>query len=138
MKIENQCCTLEQAKILSELGLNEGSVFAWKCNEIQNVIVPCQFADWSQRFASFVGNKFYPAFTAAELIKMNAGNGGIDISCTKESKGKFYRQTDGFGESHKPVFTYYDSFAQASAAKLIDALQNDWLDVETCNKRLVD
>ena len=137
MKLENQVCTLEQAKILSALGLKDGSVFAWKCNEIQNVIVPCQFADWSERFVSFIGNKFYPAFTAAELIKMNAGNGGIDIGCTKESKGKFYMQTGGFGEN-KPEFTYYDSFAQASAAKLINALENEWLDVETCNSRLVE
>lgn len=124
MKIENQCCTLEQAKKLKEFGIISNALFYWRSD---NKIHPVT-----------EGLYGYAAFTAAELIKMNGGNGGIETGATRENKGKFYMQTDGFGEGNKPVFTYYNSFAEASAAKLIHALENEWLDVQTCNSRLIE
>jgi hypothetical protein len=136
MKLENQVCTLEQAKRLKELGVEQHSLCCYMAygSEFIGNENPCLNNFYKADTNSFL---WASAFTAAELIKMNAGNGGIDIGCTKESKGKFYIQTGGFGEN-KPEFTYYDSFAQASAAKLINALENEWLDVETCNSRLVE
>ena len=164
MKIEKQVTTLKQSGILDEFGIkNKDAQYYWVAFSTQSgqEFVLCRPAshieEHSREWAWFMVGEhseeiqaeidedtvnadgmIYAAFTAAELIKMNAGNGGIDIGCTKESKGKFYMQTDGFGEVNKPVFTYYNSFAQASAAKLINALQNEWLDVETCNSRLAE
>lgn len=132
MDIEKQVCTLEQSRRLKEIGLNQLSAFYW-VND---------FDIWEVQFylgykASILCDK-YSAYTAAELIKMNGSNSGIETGATKENKGKFYMQTGGFGEDNKPVFTYYESFAEASAAKLINALENEWLDVETCNSRLLE
>lgn len=143
MKIEKQVCTLEQAKKLVQLGLYAPSAFLYfKATSHAGIVL----GDGYKRQIWIVTGVPYddeeinitPAYTAAELIKMNGGNSGIETGATKEDKGKFYMQTGGFGEDNKPVFTFYESFAEASAAKLINALENEWLDVETCNSRLLE
>lgn len=66
MKIENQVCSLEQAKRLEELGIEGGTAFYWKVNETQSVVTESQMRFWIEKYVP-VCNDYYPAFTVAEL-----------------------------------------------------------------------
>ena len=137
MKVESQVCSLEQAIELEKLGIAQVSLFTWKCNDEQSVVVDSKFAQKIDDYFPLL-NKLYSAFTAAELIKMNGGNSGISTATTKKNRGNFFMQTGCFCDGEDAEFTYYDTFAKASAAKLIEALKKDWLDTEICNKRLME
>ena len=132
MKIEKQVCSLEQSKRLVGLGIECNSFFMWHIGGITGEWIVIDSVN------SNITNEDLPAFTAAELIKMNGDNFGIDISVLKDKKGKFYMQTGGFGKENDAEFTYYNCFSEASAAKLINALENEWLSVEACNERLLE
>ena len=155
MELSKQVCSLEQALKLKELGISQHSYFSW-CGDRQlrlmdngkdgvsysdNVHVDLTKSynnmELDHREDVPTDKPFAAAFTAAELIQMNGDNGGIHLSSHGEHKNKFYMQTDGFGEGKKPVFTFYNSFAEASAAKLINALEKKWLDISDCNQRLI-
>lgn len=71
MKLENQCCSLELAKKLKELGVKQESLFVWdwseKGNEQANLIY------WEPEKGNshkVVGGFLYSAFTVAELGEM--------------------------------------------------------------------
>ena len=67
MKIEQQVCTLEQAKRLKELGVEQKVLYQWKVNDVQTVVIDTPMAMWIERYVPPVGNTFYAAFTVAEL-----------------------------------------------------------------------
>ena len=67
MKLEQQVCTLEQAKKLKELGVEQKVLYQWKVNDVQTVVIDTPMAMWIERYVPPVGNAFYAAFTVAEL-----------------------------------------------------------------------
>lgn len=80
MKIENQVCTLEQAKRLSELGVTADALFYWYelhlNGEVKWQVVPYENWEYGKfeenqmllsALAGVSANKIYPAYTVAEL-----------------------------------------------------------------------
>lgn len=122
MKLENQVCSIEQAEKLKELGVKQESLFYWTHSEKWG-IMPKKSIDFSGNPTS--------VFTASELIQMNISFGGIEYS---DKNHKFYMQT-----SFEPKeFTYYDTFSQALAYRLISAIENGWTTIEEVNERLLE
>jgi len=75
MKLENQVCTLQQAKRLQELGVSQESHFQWKVNEIQSVVSESKFC--YQIITHLPGlNEYWAAYTVAELGVM------LGLDCT--------------------------------------------------------
>lgn len=131
MKLENQVCTLEQAKMLKELGVIQKSIFFHRyriqpeefwCIEMQG----CSPASWATPVNE------YSAYTVAEL----------GVMLVNEENGY------GFSVSYKhPFFVFYEQGffgsicscsyeAEAKAKMLIFLLQNKLVTSEECNKRL--
>lgn len=126
MKLEDQVCTFRQAKRLKELGINQKSLFYWKENEIQTNICYKSFKETTERILLSC-NKYYSAFTAAELVQMNKSCSGFTYS---ERKDKWYKgwKVDGL--------VYFTSFAETCADKLISSLENEWVTNYEINQRL--
>ncbi len=133
MKLEDQVCTFEQAKRLAELGIVQDSLFYWKENEIQTVVTDREMKSWIDKYLPAC-NKYYSAFTIAELIQMNENVHNIDASTARE--GKWFSTTNSSAKLREDQFTYYDTFAEACADKLIRAIELEYETVETFNKRL--
>lgn len=71
MKLEDQVCTLEQAKRLKELGVDARSVFMW-AGESENEAEPRYTSgyDWSD-YPCYSGMPIqFPAYTVAELMSL--------------------------------------------------------------------
>jgi hypothetical protein len=125
MDLEKQVCTLEQAIKLKELGVKQISLFYHTDNEKWN-IMPRKSIDFS--------GEPYSAYTVAELIQMVENLHNVDYS---ESNKKYYSQTTVSGSTNLSRFTYYSSFAEACADKLIRSIENQYITVDEVNVRLM-
>lgn len=124
MKLPKQCCNVHQGQKLKQLGVLQESLFYHTHSK---------FGVLPKKSIDFTGNPT-SAFTVAELVQMNENCSGINWS---EKDKKFYIQTshDEAVEFSKR-FTYFPTFAQACAHKLINAIQEEWVTVEEVNRRL--
>ena len=122
MRAENQVCTLEQAKRLSELGIIQGhSLFffdGWS-NEYR-----IQFNSSHKDGYYKDAESCFSAFTVAELSIML-----LEYAETYFSKNGTWLIGD--------VDWNFTTQAQASADRLIYLLENDILTVEEVNNRLI-
>ena len=142
MKLENQVCTKEQAQKLKDLGVAQKSIFYHHPNFERPVFgeqVTTVFGKvYKKTQVCNDKNAACSAFTVGELVAMNSNTHGIDVSISVNHKGTFYRQTDGFGSGEDAKFTYYVSFAEACSAKLIDAIEKQFITAEEVNQRLLN
>lgn len=122
MKLENQVCSVEQAEKLKKLGVKQESLFYWTHSEKWG-IMPKKSIDFSGNPTSM--------FTASELVLMIGFCYGIEYS---DKKQQFYMETN----SSPREFTYYDTFSQACAYKLINAIEKEWIPIDKINKRLLE
>lgn len=115
MKIEQQVCTLEQAKRLKELGIEQRSIFYHFGGKVTNVA-------W--------GNDYFAAFTVAEL-------GVMLLSDCKTQIISGYWSASFHSLNNK---SYYESGftteAEARAAMLIYLLENNLTTASSVNTRL--
>ena len=118
MNIEKQCCSLYFAERLKKLGVLQESLF-YHTHSKKWGIMPKQSIDFSGSPTS--------AFTCAELVQMNLNIHGIHFS---EKEKKFYR-----GDAINGV-SIYNSFSDALAEKLINAISMEWVTLEEVNNRL--
>lgn len=130
MKLEKQVCSLKQAKILKELGIEQKSLFYWKQNEIQTVVTESKMKEWIAKYLPTI-NDYYSAFTASELGQMlpeyfESHSGPMDEN--------WYCGILEGGEDE--YFAMENTQAEAMAAMLIHLLKNGNL-VEACNSRLL-
>lgn len=130
MNIEQQVCTLKQAKKLKDLGVSGNSAFRWNQNLYQNVgdINEGVWSIWYNPMPIISDNQL-PAFSVAELGVMlpdyyeshKAGNGWCWYSGPLEIDDQF--ETG-------------DTEAAARAALLISLLSNGFISVDDVNNRL--
>ncbi len=135
MKKENQVCTIPQAKRLKELGVIQESndrYYEYRINAgTQTTLRPPDqheiVNEWS-------------AFNVAELVAMNENCYNINISDGQFTKGRYYSKTSVIEDKARfsEQFTYYTTFAEACAAKLISAIEKEWVTAEEVNKRLLE
>lgn len=137
MKIEDQCCTLEQAERLNNLGVKYSSpqyVYILRLDEFKLSNVD-EYNRWAAQYnALFVHEtKHFPAFTVAEL--------GVLLPDYYEShrgllKETWYCDDVNKPDQHNDWFAMEKTEAQARAAMLIYLLENKLITPEEVNQRL--
>lgn len=127
MLLKDQVCTLNQAKRLKDLGVKQKAIF---CHYFNKTLERWTIA--LEEYASMPVR--YSAFNVAELVQMNGNIYNIEWS-VKENK--YYSNTDPGAEPWSKQFTYYPTFAQACADKLIQSLEEGFIDAEMANERLM-
>jgi hypothetical protein len=121
MNLESQICTIEQAKRLAELGVDQTqSIVIWHVHELGAMA----FFRVSQTGPQ------YSAFTVAELGVMLPA--GYDTMCTYEG----WRCYDCDGQDIYEVSYGYRYEAECRAAAIIFLLENGKLKAEEVNERL--
>lgn len=142
MKIEDQVCTLKQAKKLKILKVTQDSYFQWKCNDVQVCVVQKEMTDMIDRSLPLL-NKNYAAYTLSELGVM------LELDDDKHLFDYFY---NGHAGCYEVVLNKRDerktagiklinreegeTEAEARADMLIYLLENKLTTAEEVNKRL--
>lgn len=131
MDIKDQVCSLQQAKKLKELGVDQNSYFLWIEGKYGSSVT---MTEHHRRIAQFDPIKEYAAFTTAELVQMIGCLGNIEFS---KRSNKFYSQTN-FNDDATQMdkFTFYRTFTEACADKLIRGIEKEHITIKECNKRL--
>jgi len=133
MKLEDQCISLELAKRLKELGVNQDGVFSWAKHEENFDLTSTDMTElmakrpkYARRYES---SDVYSAFTLAELFEMlpemkepfrlhfGIENPNIDFG------GKYYSVVDIIDYPEDTYF-YDDNFANCLAKMLIYLIEN--------------
>lgn len=136
MKIEDQVCSLEQAKKLKELGIEQNTEFTWVCVMPDPVgeqwyYVPAARHDTRKEIEN--AENLAAAFTVAELGVMLPLYYSSYVSDNRKS---WYCLKDGTQEDYsKYEFTESKTEAQARALMLIHLLENE-IEAEEVNSRL--
>lgn len=146
MKIEEQVCTLEQAKKLKKLKLSQDSYFQWKCNNVQNVVVEKTMTDMIDRSLPTL-NKNYAAFTVSELgvmLPIEVKNAYLNYRF--DHMGDYHVQYMIDNKEEQDLVLVHNDFlvwktsniseAQARATMLIYLLENNLITSEEVNNRL--
>jgi hypothetical protein len=131
MKIENQVCSLEQAKRLKELGIAQQCVFKYNQNLYENAgdITEGVWTIWYNNL-SCAKNQI-AAFTVAELGEMIGPDTRWQTFKTRARCWCFDC------EYYCTPFADFRSEAEARAAMLIILLENNHITVEGANTRLL-
>lgn len=135
MKIENQVCTLAQAKRLKELGIKHESYFVFGAT--RGLITE----SWSVEGDE---DDFFDAYTVAELGIMLPDllttHLQYELVCIKEADDewlcRYCRNNDMLDTYPQLPNAAGKTEAQARAAELIYLLENNLTNPEDCNKRL--
>lgn len=124
MNIEDQVCSLELAKRLKELGVEQKSYFAYE--EREN-----GYLEIFHSKATSCANKYYSAFTVAELgeilpstIKKNTNLFYITMDC---DKCPYYEDMPKTKEIYSEMGEENDTEADARAKMLIYLIENGLL-----------
>lgn len=127
MDIQKQCCSLEQAKKLKELGVEYSDCF-WMFIKSSTVTDDNHFlAD--KPTAGVIGyTEMIPAFTVTELGVM------LPEFCDSRKDGSWWVCEEGL--TGDCVGFHDDTETEARAAILIYLLENNLTTAEECNKRL--
>jgi hypothetical protein len=127
VKIEDQVCTLEQAKKLKELGVTIESEFIWSITLVTDFHISWSFGD-----PKAYPETWYPAYTLAELSAMYINDADtphyFDIEYDHNSDDYcLYKHNFGaFGDLNPGV---YSTETHAYAAAIIWMLENEYLRV---------
>lgn len=162
MKIEQQVCTLNQAKILKEFGVNQKSIWYWEMMK-QPVMEGCAtervqlYANVGHIVPRGVVQAVYSAFTVSELGLMlpdtlikhfdfpsykipESKEYAIDFHtwfCPDQNDYRLFGcRYDHFGNVNIATQTYYGTEAEARAALIIHLIEERLLTVEEINQRM--
>lgn len=139
MKIENQCCSLEQAKRLKELGVEQKSFFWWNKTNSQKdgehkFIEAADAHDYTIRWKKpeQYGSdwQMFSAFSGSELGAIT----DFEFSTWRNGQNKWViSRHDAFDK-----WMYGDTEAECRANLLIHLLENNLITSEEVNKRLAN
>lgn len=144
MKIENQVCSLGQAKKFSELKVGEDAqpLFVWVAkfpmfNDEERI---CTFFEFESRLKNSILSSdaramvgYYPAFTLSELGQMLDSETYTQRLGSEDSE---YANWEWVNEGYETAMGVFSTEVLARADMLITCLGNGSLSAETCNKRL--
>lgn len=160
MKISEQCCILEQAKKLKELGVCQRPALFYYYEFIENgkttyPVLPFlnyEFARLTPNTSLLralegeSNNDIYPAFAVAELgvmlpvkIRLNRADYTLRINLEKSGIWHLKYRTLARGGQMVPLREYHsDNEASVRATMLIWLLENGHVTAEDCNTRLTN
>lgn len=132
MKLENQVCTLEQAKKLKELGIVQDSLFMWWESESWNIERGVYFSSTLHRSTDTINNRTmvqsFSAFTVAELGLML---GNCDFAIKPFAGGTYELRC-----IYLDFFIFGNSMADCLAKAVITYISDSKLQVSRINYRL--
>ncbi len=137
MKLENQVCSFEQAKILKELGVDYSkSIFVYIDNKVLGFEgIQLSSSTLSQKHFHEIKDrgiiKFYSAFTVGELGLMIGSGYGSGISGSSYTFKKNGAVSGGFS-------SFEDNEAKERADNLISFLTHGIMTVEEINQRITE
>jgi hypothetical protein len=121
MTLQQQITTLAQSKRLKELGVRQdNSLATWRDSE--------EYGQYCYFGLGAIDDDEYASFTVSELVA--ALDSDLDYI------GKNYTLNKWGHETVCNEFTYHDTLAEAFAAKLINALENNYITAAEVNDRL--
>lgn len=139
MDISKQVCTLEQAKRLKELGVNQNSLFYIWFNSSENPVFPKYCYGWDY---DDIVNEHYAAYTVAELGVMLPD----EYMYRRNLETLMFHWTDdAFGEGRRLHFSNimiaslqegYETEAECRADALIWLLEKAIITPEQVDQRL--
>jgi hypothetical protein len=132
MKLENQVCSIEQGKKLTELGITAQSLF-WHTVNIDPITPKDIMQKWQH--SHFAISEKYPAFTLSELGQM------LDSETYTQRTGSEYSEYanwEWINDGNETASGVYATEVEARAEMLITSLTNGSMSAETCNSRLVE
>lgn len=134
MKLENQVCTLEQAKKLKELGIDQETEFYFRMGKIWHFREVTDWPNQEQLYdliqSGAEGERIFAAYTVAELGEM-LPIGFYSVACADHSDWLCDNQnyaTANIGASKNE--------AECRAAMLIHLIESKLITVEEINNRL--
>lgn len=137
MKIQDMVCTLDQAKELKGMGIEQIGLFSWAydtTNEkweishrnVESLILSRHNKD----------QVFYSAFTTDELLAMLPGETkGYELALRKDVC-EYITLCEGAVENRFLFYECGSNSVQAAAKALIYCLKNNYLTADEANKRL--
>ena len=135
MKIENQVCTLKQAKRLKELGIQQVGYFSHQHYpentyriEAQEVINPMQKEGITDP------GEWYSAFTVSELGQMLYSETGTQRKGSEDSE---YANWEWIDDNNQLGMGMFATEAESRADMLITLIEKKLVDIKDCNERLV-
>jgi hypothetical protein len=132
MKLQKQVCKLRQAQKLKDLGIEQKTLWQWKVNNTQTVVIETPMAMWIEKYVPPVGNVFFSAFTLSELGQMlgyeNVPYFSTEYDMWMLPKGSKLKGA-GLGSINE---------CEIRAELLLYAIEQGLLSVETCNGRLAE
>lgn len=135
MKLQDQVCTLEQAKRLKELGVIAESLFLWQYTHIDTrdgYDHTCNIVSFGYKPQS-VNTELYPAFTVAELgVMMNSEY----YTVRDGSEMSSFANWSWYSDANDAGFGPFNTEAQARSALLIHLLGTGKVTAEEVNQRL--
>lgn len=145
MKLENQVCSFEQAKRLSELKVGETGfpLFVWvpEFPIFNEALRLCTFAEFESRLKNSILSDdakalvgYYPAFTLSELGQMLDSETYTQRTGSEDSE---YANWEYMDDNNQLGWGNFNTEVEARAAMLIAHLEKEIVAAETCNERLV-
>mgnify|MGYP000317131226 CR=1 FL=1 len=132
MKIENQVCTLEQAKKLTALGVTAEPLF-WYVIDIDPITPLDIIQKWQH--SNFDQCEKYAAFTVAELGVMLPSETHTQRTGSEDSE---YDNWEWVDDGNGNANGLYNTEVEARAAMLIYLLENNLTTAEEVNQRLTN
>lgn len=138
MKLQSQCCTLEQAKRLKELGVKQESLFKWNCQTNYGFGgIHENREDWNIIYGNppLLSELVYSAFTCAELGEM------LPDRVPETIDGKWLIQQKvglwevGYGNQTTDVSFEAKNEAEACSSMLIYLIENKLITVDDINSK---
>ena len=125
MKLQDQVCTLDQAKKLVEFGVGCNSHFCYWNNKLTET----EKAKSSYKKHNMEMIKCFPAYTVAELgVLLIYCINDVNIYIDKTADGEYWKQVELF--NGPKLGKLFKTEAQARAEALIWLLENKYLNVE--------
>jgi len=140
MKLENQVCTLEQAKKLKTILGELYGLFVYMENKAlpsdSKIMLATQTESFKQmgKIEGSAWIKYYPAFTVSELSIMLPSETYMKRTGSEDSE---YANWEWIDDGNEAGWGNYNTQVEAAADMLIIYLEKNKLSVEACNERLL-
>jgi hypothetical protein len=144
MLLQQQVCTLEQAKKLKELGIQQMSVNSWvhkgpyNCGDEYNEAAPAFLTDGCSQQLDFPYIFDACAFSVAELGVLLPHNPSTSENYSWYHRNNWRGHSVGYNALGLPSIEqeWFKTEAEARAGMLISLLENKLIPPEECNNRL--
>lgn len=132
MQVEKQCCNLQQAKRLNDLGVCQGySIFFYNASDDKSVAKLIMNSHPKDGYDADMSNTCYSAFTDSEL--------GVMLPLGYYTSTRDFNHNDWMGYDHDGDYIIgpFKTEVECRAEMLIQLIENKLITVQEINTRLM-